>query len=156
MQRQTLADEIGRMCGNGHIQRLISRQRNGDPAQEGAIASMQAKEQLLEYIVPQLQGKKPTEKGNIGLEAIKTAAKAALETKTGKQIQNKVKRFLISKDGVPLSIMLGTTAVAAMIANAAKVPSIPIPLSDRMKLTLDIQGPLNRPEGVMATFELKF
>jgi hypothetical protein len=156
VQRQALADDISEMRGNGHFQRLVSLQRSGDPAQEGAIASLQAKEQLLEYIVPQLQGKQPAEKENVGLEAITATAKAALETKTGKQVQKKVKRFLLSKEGVPLSIMLGTTAVAAMIANAAKVPSIPIPLSDNMQLTLDIQGPLNHPEGVMATFELKF
>ena len=156
VHRQSLADDISGMRGNGHFQKLVSLQRNGDPAQEGAIASLQAKEQLLEYIVPQLQGKPPVEKGNEGLEALTATAKAALETKTGKQVQKKVERFLLSKDGAPLSIMLGTTAVAAMIANAVKVPSISIPLSDNMQLTLDIEGPINRPEGVMATFELKF
>lgn len=156
VQRQALADDISGIRGNRHFQKLVSLQRSGDPAQEGAIASLQAKEQLLEYIVPQLQGKKPNEKGNAGLEAIKTAAEAALETKIGKQVQKKDKRFLFSKDGIPVSIMLGTTAVAAMVANATKIPSIPIPLFDSMKLTLDIQGSLNRPEGVMAMFELRF
>lgn len=156
VQRQALADDIGRMRGNGHFQKFVSLQPGGDPAQEGAIASMQAKEQLLKHIVSQLQGKKPTEDKNAGREAIITAAHAALETKTGKQVQKKVKRVLLSKDGIPFSLILGTTAVAAMIANEAKVPSIPIPLTDNMKLTLDVEGPLNRPEGVMATFELTF
>jgi hypothetical protein len=155
IQRQMLASEIGQVQGNRHLQSLVSLQRSGDPAQAGAIAGMEAKEQLLEHLSNELQGKPPKDK-NAGQEAIKQAAKAALETKTGKQIQKKVKRFLFSTDGVPVSIMLGATSVAAMIANNTEVPSIPIPLSDNMELTIDVAGPINRPTGAMATFKLTF
>lgn len=155
VQRQTLASHIGQIHGNRHLQQLVSLQRSGDPAQEGAVAAMQAKERLLRHLSNELQGK-PPEKNNAGQEAIKNAAKATLETDAGRQIQRKVKRFLFSKEGIPVSIMLGTTGVAAMIANNTGVPAIPIPLSDNMQLTIDIEGPITQPKGAMATFKLTF
>jgi len=150
-----LAGKISQAQGNRHLQNLVSLQRSGDPAQAGAVAGMEAKEQLLEHLSNELQGKPPKDK-NTGQAAIKQAAKAALETKTGKQIQKQVKRFLLSQEGAPVSIMLGATGMAAMFANNLEIPSIPIPLSDNMELTLDVAGPITRPTGAMATFKLTF
>lgn len=154
VQRQQLAAEIGEAHGNRQLQQIVSLQRSGDPAQEGAVASMEAKEELLEHLSNEFAGNR--HQHNSGEEAVKNVAKAALETKTGKQIKKKVKRFLFSRQGIPVSIMLGTTGVAALIANQVETPSIPIPLSDNMELTIDIEGPLNKPKGAIATFKLTF
>lgn len=154
VQRQAMAMEIARAHGNGHLQQIIARQQS-TPAAPDPAATLQAREALVEQIANNLQGKPPKEKAQ-GVEAIKKVGEAALETETGKKIQKKVKGFLLSKQGLPVSIMLGTTGIAALVATNTDVPSIPIPLSDNIKLTIDLEGPLTKPTGVMATFRLDF
>ena len=110
---------------------------------------------VMEQIATSAEGKKPRDKKEYE-EAIKTTGKALLETGAGKQLTEQAKRFLLSSKGMPLTLTLGAGALAAMIANNTEVPSIPIPLSENMELTIDVKGSITNPEGVFATFTLKF
>jgi len=133
---------------------MVARQ-DTDPAKPDTAADLKAKDALIEQIYGKLQGK-PEKEEDKGTEAITKVAEAALETEPGKKIQKEVKQYLFSTKGAPVTIMLGAAGVAAMIANHIDVPKVEIPLSEKMKLTVDLKGPITKPEGVMATFELKF
>ena len=110
---------------------------------------------LMETIAHVAEGKKPEQKSEYE-EALKTTGKTLLETGVGKQLKQQAKEFLLSKKGMPLTLTLGAGTLAAMIATKTEVPSIPISLSENIELTIDVKGPLDKPEGVMATFTLKF
>jgi hypothetical protein len=163
-ERQAVAEAIGQTQGNRALVNtlavqhapVVARQDNdADSGVPNTVADIKAKEALIEQIYGNLQGKPPKDRDQ-GKEAITKVAEAALETETGKQIQKQVKQYLFSKKGAPVTIMLGSAGVAAMIANNTDVPTIPIPLSENMKLTIDVKGSITKPEAVMATFELKF
>jgi hypothetical protein len=89
----------------------------------------------LERIASSAEVKKPKDKSEYE-EAIKTTGKALLETGTGKQLKEQSKEYLLSKKGAPIPLTLGAGVLAAIIANKAEIPSIPISLSENMELTL--------------------
>jgi hypothetical protein len=73
--------------------------------------------------------------------ALKEAARRFLDTPTGKELAESVKRFVFSKEGVALDVIVVGEAVSFLAANDLKLPSLPeIELGDGIKLKIDYTG----------------
>ena len=99
-------------------------------------------------------------------DAAKKVAEAWLETETGKKLKEKAKEFAFSKKGLPLTVIVGTQALAAMIANEMDLPigslSVDVTLGTigDKEFTLQLkpiwEGPINDPSeyGGMVTLTI--
>jgi len=92
-------------------------------------------------------------------EAMGKALEAVFEqfrkTELGKQLEQSVKSYVFSKEGIPLVIIVTGAALAFAAANDPKLPSLPdIPLGEGIKLGFDIKGrPSDFPPLVRALIE---
>ena len=78
-------------------------------------------------------------------EAMKKALEAAFEqfrkTEFGKQLEQSVKSYVFSKEGIPLDIIVVGAALTFVAANDPSLPAPPdIPLGEGIKLGFDIKG----------------
>lgn len=125
-------------------------------AQKGpeALAGIKEKEALLKAIAGALEGKTPEDKSQ-GTEAVKKTLEAFFETESGKKVKERVLGLLLSKKGLPFTILVGSGALAAMIASNTDIPSTPeIPLADNLSIKVEFEGTFQEPKGVK--FVLKF
>ena len=119
-----------------------------------ALAGIKEKEELFKAIVDALKGKEPEDKSK-GTEALKKSLEAFFETETGKKVKERGLELLLSKKGLPFTLMVGSSVLAAMIANNTDIPSTPeIPLSDNLSVKVEFKGTFHKPEAVK--FVLKF
>ena len=119
-----------------------------------ALAGIKEKEELFKAIVDALKGKEPEDKSK-GTEALKKSLEAFFETETGKKVKERGLELLLSKKGLPFTLMVGSSVLAAMIANNTDIPSTPeIPLSDNLSIKVEFKGTFHKPEAVK--FVLKF
>jgi hypothetical protein len=90
-------------------------------------------------------------------KALESALKAFMATKTGKQIKDKALELALSDKGLPLTIMLGSGAIAALFATNAGVPGIPdIPIGENMSISLEVEGTMQNPTGIKFAFKYRF
>ncbi|MBN1946814.1 MAG: hypothetical protein JW797_14160 [Bradymonadales bacterium] len=66
-------------------------------------------------------GQEPPKSGGY-TDAVKSVAQAWLQTETGKLVVAKAKEFALSNQGLPFTIIAGTGALAAMVANKMDLP----------------------------------
>jgi hypothetical protein len=86
---------------------------------------------------------------------VKTALEAGLQTKSGKKLKEQGLKMLLGRKGLPFTFLVGTAALAGMIANNTDIPSVPeIPLSDNLSIKVEFEGKWRKPTGVK--FVLKF
>jgi hypothetical protein len=89
--------------------------------------------------------RKPPEQGKGLDEAAAKALEAAFEefkkTKLGKELAEKAKSYVFSKEGSPLVILVVAGVLTFVAANDPKLPSVPeIPLGDGIKLKFEYEG----------------
>ena len=89
--------------------------------------------------------RKAPEKGKGEEEAMQAALKQAFDefrkTKIGKELEEKVKSYVFSKEGIPLVIFVVGGALTFVAANDPKLPSVPeIPLGEGIKLKFEYSG----------------
>jgi hypothetical protein len=114
------------------------------------------KEALLKSIAAALQGKSPEDKG-ANTEAIKKVLEAVLETDQGKKAKSKLLGYLLSAKGAPLTAVVGSAALAAMVANNTTIPSTPeIPIRDNLSVKFEFEGTLQKPTGIKISFKFIF
>ena len=78
---------------------------------------------------------------------------AFFETEAGK----KVKDMLLSTKGLPLTLMVGSAGLAAMIAENTDIPSSPeIPVSDRFSIKFEFEGTFQEPKSVKLILKFTF
>lgn len=112
--------------------------------------------ELMESIALRTQSERPHQREEYQ-EAITTTARALLETGPGRLLANQVKDFLKSNRGMPLTLTIGAGTAAAALFADAKIPTIPVELSDNIQLTIDASGPLARGNGqLMLTLKGRF
>lgn len=90
-----------------------------------------------------LQKQPETSKG--ASDAMEKALEAAFEqfrkTELGKQLEQSVKSYVFSKEGIPLVIIVAAGVLSFVAANDPKLPSTPdIPLGEGIKLKIEISG----------------
>lgn len=145
---------LQRTVGN---QAVIQRLGDDQP-QTGAAAQTDAEKRLKE-IIASLNPKKKDEKGDSEQykKALQESLKAFLATDAGKQLKKQIIDAATSKQGLPLTLLVGSGVIAAMFAQNAGIPSIPdIPLGEGMSLNIDLDGTMQDPTGIKFTFKYKF
>lgn len=114
-----------------------------------ATSGIEGKEKLLKVIINSLKDKKPQEKEK-ATEALKKSLEAFFETEIGK----KIKELLLSRKGLPLTLMVVSTGLASMIAENTDIPSLPeLPVSDRFSIKFEFEGTFKEPKSVKIIFK---
>jgi hypothetical protein len=140
----------------GRMGERVSRAPADGPTKgpEPAAATLKEQEALTKALVTALQGKKPEEKDQ-GTEAVKKTIEAFLETPTGKKLKKQALGLAFSSKGLPFTLLVGSGAVAAMVAKNTSIPSVPdIPLSKGVSLQVAFKGTMQKMTGM--TIGLKF
>jgi len=165
--RRLLAHELTHVLQQSHGEMRrgdeLSQQVSRKPAEkpvpkkpEKVEPSPTEKEALLKAIVRELKGKKPKEKSQAG-KAIKKSLEAALETGLGKKVKKRATELLLSRKGLPFTLLTGSAALAAMIANNTDIPSTPeIPLSENTAIKVEFEGSFRKPSKFMLIFKGRF
>lgn len=126
------------------------------PGGPGPVFDPRRWTELMESIALGTQNERPHQREEYQ-EAIATTARALLETGPGRLLANQVKDFLKSNRGRPLTLTIGAGTAAAALFADAKIPTIPVELSDDLQLTIDASGPLARGNGqLMLTLKGRF
>lgn len=113
-------------------------------------------EALFKHLVNVLKQQKPEEKDK-NTEAIKKVLEAYFDTDHGKKLKEKALDYLLSKKGLPFLLIVGTQALAAMIANNTDIPSTPeIPLSDNLSLKAEFEGTFQQPKSIKLSLKFTF
>ena len=74
-------------------------------------------------------------------EALKAAFEEFRKTKIGKELEEAVKSYVFSKEGIPLVIFVVSGVLTFVAANDPKPPSVPeIPLGEGIKLKFEYSG----------------
>lgn len=125
------------------------------PAKEETLPG-QEKDALAKAIAKMLQNKPAEDKGG-NTEALTKLVQAFLETKQGKQVKQQALGMLLSKKGLPFTIMTGSAILAAMIANNTTIPSVPeIPIGDNLSLKVEFEGTMQKPTGIKVLLKFSF
>lgn len=121
-----------------------------------SAAPGQERDPLLKAIAAALQNKPPEAKSD-NTEAVKKVLEGYLATGHGKRVKAKVLQLLGGRAGRPFTAMVGTAALAAMVANNTTIPSTPeIPLQDNLTLKFEFEGTFRKPTGIKVTFKFTF
>jgi hypothetical protein len=116
----------------------------------------QEKEALAKAIAKMMQGKSADDKSG-NTEAMTKLVQAYLATKQGKQVKEKALGLLLSKKGLPFTIMTGSALLAAMVANNTTIPSVPeIPIGDNLSLKVEFEGTMQKPTGIKVMLKFSF
>jgi hypothetical protein len=116
----------------------------------------QEKDPLLRHLAAALQDKPPDSK-DMTTDALKKLIEAYLETDMGKKVKEKSLRFLFSTKGAPVTVAVGSTALAAMCVNNTSIPSTPeIPLKDNLSIKFEFEGTIQRPTGIKVLLKFTF
>jgi hypothetical protein len=165
--RRLLAHELTHVVQQSHgeirpgeeVRQQISRAPAEKPVPkkpEKVAPSRAEKEALVKAIVGQLKGKKPKAKSQAG-KAVKKSLEAALETGLGKKVKKRATELLLSRKGLPFTLLTGSAALAAMIANNTDIPSTPeIPLSENTAIKVEFEGSFQKPTKFMLIFKGRF
>ena len=117
---------------------------------------LQEQEELAKWIAQMLQGKSPQDKG-ANTKALTKLIEAYLATKQGKELKEKALRALLSTKGLPFTLISGTAALAAMVANNTDIPSTPeIPIGDNLSIKVEFEGTFQKPTGIKFGLKWKF
>jgi len=74
-------------------------------------------------------------------KALEAAFEQFRKTELGKQLEQSVKSYVFSKEGIPLVIIVAASMLSFVAANNPKLPSTPdIPLGEGIKLKIEISG----------------
>ncbi len=116
----------------------------------------QEQEDLAKWIAQMLQGKSPQDKG-ANTEALTKLIEAYLATKQGKELKEKALRALLGTKGLPFTLISGSAALAAMVANNTDIPSTPeIPIGDNLSIKVEFEGTFQKPTGIKFALKWKF
>lgn len=159
--RLELPSRMGNRVFSQHV--VAARQAAGGasgpgpaPAGPAPVLDPRRWTELLESIAIRTQYERPQQTEEYQ-EAITITARALLETGPGRRLANEVKDFLKSNRGMPLTLTIGAGSAAAALFADAKIPTIPVDLSDNIHLTIDASGPLARGNGqLMLTLKGRF
>jgi hypothetical protein len=128
------------------LDRLPTKEKplTNQPKTEGEPAEPKFPTPAPEFKAPPDPRKEP-EKGKGEEEAMQEALKAAFEefrkTKIGKELEESVKSYVFSKEGIPLVIFVVSGVLTFVAANDPKLPSVPeIPLGEGIKLKFEYSG----------------
>lgn len=128
------------------------------PAGKKKTAAKKLKEQekLFKLLVDALKGKDPKDKDQT-TEALKKSLKAFFKTDEGKKIKEKALEHLLSKKGLPFTIITLSGVLAAMAANNTNIPNIPdIDISDSISLKFKFEGKFQQPKSAQVILKFKF
>lgn len=82
-----------------------------------------------------------TSEADAAAAALQEALRRILDTPAGKELARSVKRFVLSKEGIPVDAVVVGDAVTFVAANDLKVPSLPeIELGEGIKLKIEYSG----------------
>jgi hypothetical protein len=114
------------------------------PESTGGVTGEPAKPKLGLEGAGGASAKEPPKSGG-ATEAMQKALEAAFEefrkTEVGKQLEQSVKSYVFSKEGIPLLVIVTGATLAFVAANDPSLPSPPdIPLGEGIKLGFEIKG----------------
>jgi Domain of unknown function (DUF4157) len=90
---------------------------------------------------PQKQPEAPKGASDAMEKALEAAFEQFRKTELGKQLEQSVKSYVFSKEGIPLVIIVAAGVLSFVAANDPKLPSTPdIPLGEGIKLKMEISG----------------
>lgn len=123
---------------------------------KGKPTPVEEQEALAKWIAGMLQNKPPeNKKGNT--EALVKLVEGYLETKQGKELKQMALRALLSTKGLPFTLITGSAALAAMVANNTDIPSTPeIPIGENLSLKAEFEGTFQKPTGIKLSLKFKF
>jgi transposase len=117
---------------------------------------LQEQEDLAKWIAQMLQGKSPQDKSG-NTKAVTKLIEAYLATKQGKELKEKALRALLGTKGLPFTLISGSAALAAMVANNTDIPSTPeIPIGDNLSIKVEFEGTFQKPTGIKFGLKFKF
>ncbi len=88
-----------------------------------------------------VSAEKPKDLSDAAEAALKEAFRRFSETDLGKQLENSVKSYALSVEGIPFDIIVAGTVLTFVAANDPKLPSSPdIPLGEGIKIKIDYSG----------------
>ena len=116
----------------------------------------QEQEALAKWIAQMLQNKSPQDKGG-NTQAMVKLIEAYLATKQGKELKQKALRALLGTKGLPFTLIAGSAALAAMVANNTDIPSTPeIPIGENLSIKVEFEGTFQKPTGIKFALKFKF
>ena len=116
----------------------------------------QEQEALAKWIAQTLQNKSPQDKGG-NTQALVKLIEAYLATKQGKDLKEKALRALLGTKGLPFTLITGSAALAAMVANNTDIPSTPeIPIGENLSIKVEFEGTFQKPTGIKFALKFKF
>lgn len=135
-------------------------QKKSPPGKSGKagtiVKELKEQEKLFKLLVDTLTGKEPNEKDQT-TEALKKTVKAFFKTEEGKKLKEKALEHLLSKKGIPFTIITASSVLAAMISNNTDIPSTPeIDVSDSVSLKFEFEGTFQKPKGVKIVLKFTF
>ncbi|RZB36072.1 MAG: hypothetical protein SRB2_02577 [Desulfobacteraceae bacterium Eth-SRB2] len=81
-------------------------------------------------------------------EAFKSTLKAYIKKTQGKRLKD----LLLSRDVLPMTLMVSGAALAALLANEGDIPSIPdIELTKKLKVSAEVKGSIGKFTSVVIT-----
>ena len=123
---------------------------------EAIAKQLKEQEKLFKLLVDTLTGKEPKDKDQT-TKALKKTLKAFFKTEEGKKLKEKALEHLLSKKGIPFTIITGSGVLAAMIANNTNIPSTPeIDVSDSVSLKFEFEGTFQKPKSVKIVLKFTF
>lgn len=123
---------------------------------KGKPTPLEEQEALAKWIAGMLQGKSPQDKSG-NTEALVKLIEAYLETKQGKELKQKALHALLGSKGLPFTLITGSAALAAMVANNTDIPSTPeIPIGENLSIKVEFEGTFQKPTGIKFALKLKF
>ncbi|HVT27906.1 MAG TPA: DUF4157 domain-containing protein [Lacipirellulaceae bacterium] len=88
-------------------------------------------------------------------DKVKSAVEECLDTPEGEAFTSQVKSYLLSKKGAPVTLG-AVSALLGYFAATGRIAYIPpIPLGDNAELSLEVKGPVNKPDQAMLTLSVK-
>ncbi len=123
---------------------------------KGPPTQLEEREALAKWIAQLLQNKSSQDKGG-NTEALVKLIEAYLETKQGKELKQKALRALLGTKGLPFTLITGSAALAAMVANNTDIPSTPeIPIRENLSIKVEFEGTFQQPTGIKFSLKFKF
>jgi len=140
------------------VQSIVAKPKAAPAAvpAKGKPTQIEEQEALAKWIAQMLQNKSPQDKGG-NSQALVKLIEAYLETTQGKELKQKALRALLGTKGLPFTLITGSAALAAMVANNTDIPSTPeIPIGDNLSIKVEFEGTFQKPTGIKFALKLKF
>lgn len=123
------------------LDRLPNEEKKLPEGHAGPVGEPASPREPLEGTGPRKEPEKPKGLSDAAEAALKEAYRRFSETDLGKQLEQSVKAYALSVEGIPFDVIVAGSVLTFVAANDPKLPGSPdIPLGEGIKIKIDYSG----------------